>query len=118
MGDGAFLPSAYLHGTLGRGLGNDSRIVARYKKGRLSENLLPTSHLDNDKLHAENAPHRNQMVGAPGISLGSFFLFVLFCIPSEMDVMCALLEIPLHSEISHRFGVSILRWTNREIPEF
>lgn len=60
---------------------NDSRNVACYKKGRLSENLSPTSHLDNDKLHAKNkhtAPHRNQMVGAPGISLGSFFLFVLF----------------------------------------
>ena len=114
MGDRGFLPSVYLHGTLGRGLGNDSRNVARYKKDRLNEDLSPASHLENDNFHAENkhtAPHRNQMAGAPRISLGSFFPF--FCIPSEMDAMCTLLEIPLHSEISHWFGVSILRWTNR-----
>ena len=109
----------YLHGTLGLGLGNNSWNVACYKKDRLNENLSPASHLENDKFHAENkhtAPHRNQMVGAPRISLGSFFPF--FSIPFEMDAMCTLLEIPLHSEISRWYGVSILRWTNREIPEF
>ena len=119
LGDRGFLPSVYLHGTLGRGLGNNSWNVACYKKDRLNENLSPASHLENDKFHAENkhtAPHRNQMVGAPRISLGSFFPF--FSIPFEMDAMCTLLEIPLHSEILRWYGVSILRWTNREIPEF
>ena len=48
------LLSLYFHGTLGRSLGSDSRNVARYKKGRLNENLSPASHLENDKFHAEN----------------------------------------------------------------
>ena len=32
--------------------------------------------------------NRNQMVAAPRISLGSSFLFLLFCFPSEVDALC------------------------------